>query len=35
LIAARIDRLGWTIEKSLTVPVGVIPTGPKPRLPSC
>ena len=32
LIAARIDRLGWGIEKALTVPTGAIPTGPKPRV---
>ena len=28
-ILARIDRLGWTVEAALTVPVGAIPTGPK------
>lgn len=31
LIAARIDRLGWSVGEALTIPAGLIPTGPKPR----
>jgi hypothetical protein len=31
LILARIDRLGWLDVEAVTVPVGVIPSGPKPK----
>ena len=35
LILARITRLSWTVDAALTVPTGVIPTGPKPRAWAC
>lgn len=35
LLLARIGRLGWSTELALTTPVGVIPTGPKPKRKSC
>jgi hypothetical protein len=30
-IRARIDRLGWSESDALTIAVGAIPTGPKPK----
>lgn len=31
LLLARIDRLKWSHKDAVSIPAGVIPTGPKPR----
>lgn len=31
LIRARVDRLGWTHEDAVSIPAGVLKTGPKPK----